>query len=76
MVDNRPSEVVGERVGLLLESGSAAFQKKSRDALIELIKGGVTTMLVSHNLNAVKEICNRGIWLHNGGKRQKVRPQK
>ena len=50
----------------ILSVGDEAFQKKSRDALIGLIKGGVTTILASHNLAAIKEICNRAIWLDGG----------
>ena len=50
----------------ILAVGDEAFQKKSREALLRLIKGGVTTILVSHNLPAIKEICDRVIWLDNG----------
>jgi ABC-type polysaccharide/polyol phosphate transport system ATPase subunit len=50
----------------ILSVGDEAFQKKSRDALMELIKGGVTTMIVSHNLPVMKEICNRAAWLDDG----------
>jgi ABC-type polysaccharide/polyol phosphate transport system ATPase subunit len=50
----------------ILSVGDEAFQKKSRDALIGLIKGGVTTILASHNLAAIKEICNKAIWLDGG----------
>ncbi len=50
----------------ILSVGDEGFQKKSREALIRLIKGGVTTLLVSHNLSVIKEICNRVIWLDEG----------
>lgn len=50
----------------ILSVGDESFQKKSKDALIHLIKGGVTAVFVSHNLYAIQEICNRGIWLDNG----------
>jgi len=50
----------------VLSVGDEDFQKKSKDALIGLIKGGVTTIMVSHNLNAIKEICARAIWLDGG----------
>lgn len=50
----------------ILAVGDEAFQKKSKDTLIGLIKGGVTTILASHNLNAIKEICDRAIWIDNG----------
>jgi ABC-type polysaccharide/polyol phosphate transport system ATPase subunit len=50
----------------VLSVGDENFQKKSKNALIELIEGGVTTILVSHNLNAIKEICDWCIWLESG----------
>jgi ABC-type polysaccharide/polyol phosphate transport system ATPase subunit len=37
-----------------------------KDPLLQLIKGGVTTIFVSHNLTAVKEICHKAIWLDGG----------
>jgi ABC-type polysaccharide/polyol phosphate transport system ATPase subunit len=50
----------------VLSVGDEAFQKKSKDALSQLIKRGVTTIFVSHNLAAVAEMCNRAIWLDDG----------
>ena len=50
----------------ILAVGDESFQKKSKDTLMQLIKGGATTILVSHNMNAIKEICDRAIWLNDG----------
>jgi ABC-type polysaccharide/polyol phosphate transport system ATPase subunit len=50
----------------LLAVGDEAFRNKSKGALLDLIKGGVTTILVSHNQSDVEEICDRVIWLENG----------
>jgi len=50
----------------ILSVGDEAFQKKSKDALLNLINGGVTTLFVSHQMSALKEICNRAIWLDDG----------
>jgi ABC-type polysaccharide/polyol phosphate transport system ATPase subunit len=50
----------------ILSVGDEAFQKKSRDALLNLINGGVTTIFVSHQMSAIKEICHRAIWLDGG----------
>ena len=60
----------------ILSVGDEAFRKKSKDALLQLIKGGVTTIFVSHNLTAVKEICNRAIWLDGGKIREEGIPEK
>ncbi|MBI2119617.1 MAG: ABC transporter ATP-binding protein [Elusimicrobia bacterium] len=50
----------------ILAVGDESFQKKSQGALIPLIKSGVTTVFVSHNLEEVKKICNRVLWLDHG----------
>ena len=50
----------------VLAVGDEGFQRKSRETLLKLIKSGVTTILVSHNLQAIEEICNRGLWLDHG----------
>ena len=48
---------------------------KSKDTLMGLIKGVVTTLLVSHNMLTIKEICNRAIWL-DGEIRGEGEPEK
>jgi ABC-type polysaccharide/polyol phosphate transport system ATPase subunit len=50
----------------ILSVGDEAFQKKSKEALLNLIHRGVTTIFVSHQMSAVREICNRAIWLDGG----------
>lgn len=50
----------------ILAVGDEAFQKKSGTALLELIKGGVTTVFVSHNMEAVRKMCDRVLWLEQG----------
>jgi ABC-type polysaccharide/polyol phosphate transport system ATPase subunit len=60
----------------ILAVGDEAFQKKSKEALLRLIKGGVTTILVSHNLPDVNEVCDRAIWLDSGEIRAEGEPRK
>jgi len=60
----------------ILAVGDEAFQKKSKDALLNLINGGVTTLFVSHQMSAVKEICNRAIWLDGGEIRGEGEPER
>lgn len=50
----------------VLAVGDEGFQRKSREALLKLIKSGVTTVLVSHNLQDIEKICNRALWLDHG----------
>lgn len=60
----------------ILAVGDESFQRKSREALLRLIKGGVTTILVSHDLAAVREICDRAVWLDEGRVRVEGEPAK
>jgi lipopolysaccharide transport system ATP-binding protein len=50
----------------VLSVGDEEFQKKSKEEMIKLIKGGVTTVFVSHDLQAIQEICHRVLWLDYG----------
>lgn len=60
----------------ILSVGDEAFQKKSREALIGLIRRGVTTIFVSHKMSAIQEICNRAICLDGGEIRAEGEPEK
>ncbi len=50
----------------VLSVGDAEFQHKSFSKMRELLSSGSTIVFVSHNQNAVKEICTRAIWLEKG----------
>lgn len=50
----------------VLSVGDEAFQKKSKASLLQLVMGGITTILVSHQMSAVKELCTRVVWLDRG----------
>jgi ABC-type polysaccharide/polyol phosphate transport system ATPase subunit len=50
----------------VLSVGDEEFQKKSKEEMVKLIRGGVTTVFVSHDLQAVQEICHRVLWLDHG----------
>jgi ABC-type polysaccharide/polyol phosphate transport system ATPase subunit len=56
--------------------GDESFQKKSEESLVSLIRSGVTTVFVSHHLEAVKKICTRVLWLHEGGIQMEGAPSK
>ncbi len=59
----------------VLAVGDASFQKKSRNALLKIINGGGTTVLVSHDLEAIKTICSRVVWLDRGKIREDGDPE-
>lgn len=50
----------------VLSVGDGAFRKKSEIKMMEIIKGGTTTLFVSHQLEQVKSLCNKAIWLDRG----------
>ena len=50
----------------VLSVGDGAFRKKSEEKMKEIIKGGTTTILVSHSLTQVRELCDKILWLHKG----------
>ena len=60
----------------VLAVGDEGFQMKSLEAMLGLIKSGVTTVLVSHNLQAIQGICNRVVWLNHGEVVAEGEPQK
>ena len=50
----------------VLSVGDADFQKKSKARMAELIKSGAAVVLVSHDMDAVRTLAHRAIWLENG----------
>jgi lipopolysaccharide transport system ATP-binding protein len=51
----------------VLAVGDADFQKKCLGKMNDVAKGeGRTILFVSHNMTAVKELCNKGILLNQG----------
>lgn len=50
----------------VLSVGDGAFRKKSEAKMKEIITGGATTILVSHSIEQVREMCNKILWLHKG----------
>jgi len=50
----------------VLSVGDGAFRKKSEAKMREIISGGATTILVSHFVDQVRQMCNKVLWLHKG----------
>jgi lipopolysaccharide transport system ATP-binding protein len=50
----------------VLAVGDAAFQKKCLGKMEEVAQSGRTVLFVSHQMNAVRKLCDRCIWLDNG----------
>jgi lipopolysaccharide transport system ATP-binding protein len=50
----------------VLAVGDAAFQKKCLDRMGHATQEGRTVLFVSHNMPAVTQLCDRGVWIHGG----------
>ena len=50
----------------ILAVGDQHFQEKCFNKLKELKAMGKTIVIVTHNMNQVKEFCDRAIWLYHG----------
>jgi lipopolysaccharide transport system ATP-binding protein len=50
----------------VLAVGDVAFQKKCLGKIGQVAKEGRTVLFVSHNMTAVRSLCNRALWLDHG----------
>ncbi len=50
----------------VLSVGDGAFRKKSEAKMKEIINGGATTILVSHSLGQIRQMCSKILWLDKG----------
>jgi len=50
----------------VLSVGDGSFKKKSEEKMKSIINGGATTILVSHSLGQVRNMCNKVLWLDHG----------
>ena len=50
----------------VLGVGDADFRKKSADAIREISKSNKTVVIVSHNNELIRSLCDRVVWIENG----------
>ena len=50
----------------ILSVGDEHFQNKCFDKMRELKANGKTMVFVTHNMKAVRELCDRAVWLYDG----------
>lgn len=50
----------------ILAVGDAAFQQKSHKRMLELMGGGTTVLLVSHDIKQIRDLCDKVVWLDHG----------
>lgn len=59
----RPDILIVDEV---LSVGDFKFQKKCEERIQDMIKNGVTIILVSHDIGMIERLCNKVIWLEHG----------
>ncbi|EIC94508.1 O-antigen export system ATP-binding protein RfbB family protein, partial [Lachnoanaerobaculum saburreum F0468] len=50
----------------VLSVGDISFKAKSEQRMKELFDSGVTTILVSHAIEQIREMCTKVLWLEKG----------
>ena len=50
----------------VLSVGDSSFKQKSTSRIIEMVKGEATVVMVSHNAEILREICDRVVCLNKG----------
>lgn len=50
----------------VLSVGDFTFQEKCRERIAQMQKSGTAILFVSHNIEQVREICTRAVWLDKG----------
>ena len=50
----------------ILGVGDADFQIKSQNRMMEMMGGGTTVLMVSHNIKQIREMCDRVVWIEHG----------
>lgn len=50
----------------VLSVGDYKFQKKCEDRIQAMLDKGVTVVLVSHDINMIKKLCTKVVWLEHG----------
>ena len=50
----------------ILSVGDAAFQAKSEEKMMSMIRGGTTVLFVSHSVEQIRKLCSRALWIDRG----------
>jgi ABC-2 type transport system ATP-binding protein len=50
----------------VLSVGDGAFQEKSSKKMMEIIRSGAVTILVSHSVEQIEKLCTKVLWLNHG----------
>jgi lipopolysaccharide transport system ATP-binding protein len=59
----RPDILICDEV---LAVGDYAFQQKCEKRMTDMREAGTTLLYVSHNMESVKKVCDKALWLNKG----------
>lgn len=59
----RPDILIVDEV---LAVGDFKFQQKCQDRMQEMLDAGTTLILVSHNIDDIKRLCDHAVWIDHG----------
>lgn len=59
----RPDILIVDEV---LAVGDFKFQEKCHQRMREMLEGGTTLLLVSHNIDDIKNLCDHAVWIDHG----------
>jgi ABC-type polysaccharide/polyol phosphate transport system ATPase subunit len=54
--------IIDEALGV----GDAAFQDRAKDRILRLLDRSHAFILVSHDMNTLRQLCKRGLWMRQG----------
>lgn len=57
----------------VLEVGDMRFRRRCNERMQQMLAGGTTLLYVSHNIESVKNLCEKAVWL-DGGKVRMIGP--
>jgi ABC-type polysaccharide/polyol phosphate transport system ATPase subunit len=49
-----------------LGAGDASFRDKAKDRIVKLLDRSHAVILVSHDMNSLRQLCTRGLWMRQG----------
>ncbi len=50
----------------VLEVGDMQFRRKCNDRMQQMLANGTTLLYVSHNVDSIKDLCDKALWLDHG----------
>ena len=63
----RPDILIVDEV---LAVGDFKFQEKCKQRMKEMLDGGTTLLLVSHNIGDIRNLCDNAVWIEHGTVRE------